>query len=72
VLNQQPDEESGWLSDLRRQLSIESRLKQITARAEQGVQAAIYLLAEFVLLMLIMPLLFIGLMLRIVSRLTVR
>lgn len=72
VLNQQQDKESGWLSDLRRQLSIESRLTQITARAEQGVQAAIYLLAEFVLLMLIMPLLFIWLMLRIASRLSVK
>lgn len=71
VLNQQQDQESGWLSDLRRQLNIESRLAQVTARAEQGVQAAIYLLAEFVLLMLIMPLLFIWLMLRIASRLTV-
>lgn len=71
VLNQQEEQESGWLSDLRRQLNIESRLAQVTARAEQGVQAAIYLLAEFVLLMLIMPLLFIWLMLRIASRLTV-
>lgn len=72
VLNQQQDKESGWLKDLRRQLNIESRLKQITTRAEQGVQAAIYLLAEFVLLMLIMPLLFIWLMLRIASRLSVK
>lgn len=71
-LNQQQDEESGWFSDLRRQLSIEARLETITKRAEQGVQAALYLLAEFVLLMVILPLLFIWLLIRSLSRFTVK
>jgi ABC-type multidrug transport system fused ATPase/permease subunit len=72
VMSQQQDKESGWFNDLRRQLNIQHRFEQMTARAEQGIQAAIYLLAEFVLLMVILPLLFIWLMLRLATRLTLK
>jgi hypothetical protein len=71
-MNRQQDEESGWFNDLRRQLNIQNRFEQMTARAEQSIQAAIYLLAEFVLLMVILPLLFIWLMLRLATRLTLQ
>lgn len=72
VLNQQQDKESGWFNDLKRQLNIQTRLEHVTARAEQGIQAAIYLLAEFVLLMVLMPLVFIWLILRLATRLTLK
>jgi F0F1-type ATP synthase assembly protein I len=65
--SQQPS--SGWFSDLRDKLDIEARLEKVKQRAEQGVEAAIYLLAEFVFIMVLLPLLFGWLLLRLLSRL---
>lgn len=72
VLNQQQDKGAGWFDDLRRQLNIENRLTQVTTQVEQGVQAALYLLAEFVLVMLLLPLMFIWLLAKGISRLTLK
>lgn len=60
---------SGWFSDLRDRLDIQARLEKVKQRAEQGVEAAVYLLAEFVLIMVLLPLLFAWLLLRLLSRL---
>jgi ABC-type multidrug transport system fused ATPase/permease subunit len=69
-LNQQYDDGSqGWFSDLRDKLDIKARLEQIQARAEQAVEAAVYLLAEFVLIMVLMPLLFVYMALKLPMRL---
>lgn len=60
TLNSQYSEESqGWFSDLRSRLDIQARLDSVKAKAEQGVEAAVYLLAEFVLIMVLLPLLFV-------------
>jgi ABC-type multidrug transport system fused ATPase/permease subunit len=60
---------SGWFSDLRDRLDIQARLEKVQQRAEQGVEAAVYLLAEFLLIMVLLPLLFAWLLLRLLSRL---
>lgn len=69
---QYQSQSSGWFSDLRDRLDIEARLDKVKARAEQGVEAAVYLLAEFVLIMVLLPLLFAWLMLRLLGRLKLR
>ncbi len=62
-------ESGGWFSNLRDRIDIQARLDQVKSRAEQGVEAAVYLLAEFVLIMVLLPLLFVWLVLRIIGTL---
>ncbi len=72
-LNESYQQESGgWFNNLRDKIDIQARLSQIKNRAEQGVEAAVYLLAEFVLIMLLLPLLFVWLVLRIIGALHFR
>lgn len=47
-----------WYQGMRDSLDIRTKLQTIKDNAEQGVEAAIYLLAEFVLIMVLLPLLF--------------
>lgn len=49
------DSQRGWYQGFRDNLDIKARLENIQQKAEQAIQAAIYLLAEFVLVMLILP-----------------
>lgn len=60
-------ESGGWLSHLRDRFDLQTQLSQVKSRAEQGVEAAVYLLAEFVLIMVLLPLLFVWLALRIAN-----
>ncbi|MTI63924.1 hypothetical protein [Methylophaga sp.] len=67
-LNQNHQQESGgWFDNLRERVDIGARLEQVKSRAEQGVEAAVYLLAEFLLIMVLLPLLFVWLALRIIA-----
>lgn len=51
------ESERSWYQGLRENLAVERRLESIQSRAEKGVEAAIYLFAEFLLVMLLLPLL---------------
>jgi hypothetical protein len=59
-------EESSWFDGFKSQLDVRARLDQMEQKAEQGVQAAIYLLAEFVLIMVLLPVLFILLLVKLI------
>lgn len=63
------DESTGWFSGLRDRLDIQARLDGVKAKAEQGVEAAVYLLAEFVFIMVLLPLLFAWLIIRLLGKL---
>lgn len=65
-----PETEKRWFHGLRENLDVTSKLSAIEARAERGVEAAIYLLAEFVLIMLLIPLAFIFIMLKLLGRIS--
>ena len=67
-MNAIKQENPGWLSDLRQRLDIETRLTQVRSRAEQAVEAAVYLLAEFILLMLVLPILAVWVFVRLMAR----
>jgi hypothetical protein len=71
-LNEHYQQESGgWFSNLRDRIDIQGRLNQVKNRAEQGVEAAVYLLAEFVLIMVLLPLVFVWLTLRLIGALRI-
>ncbi len=54
---QQQEKSKGWFNSLKGQLDIEAKLQQVREQADRAVKATVYLLAEFVLLMLFIPLL---------------
>lgn len=70
----QPDadqsEQGGWYQGLKDNLDIKNRLNNIENKAKQGINAAIYLLAEFVLIMLILPIAFLFIIWRLIGRIT--
>lgn len=47
-----------WYQGMRDSLDIRGKLQAVENKAEKGVEAAIYLLAEFILVMVLLPLLF--------------
>lgn len=47
-----------WYQGIKESLDMRSKIQVIQSKAEQGVDAAIYLLAEFILIMVLLPLLF--------------
>ncbi len=47
-----------WYQGMRDSLDIRGKLQEVEDKAEQGVEAAVYLLAEFILVMVLLPLLF--------------
>ncbi len=53
--NQEQEKSKGWFDSLKGKLDIETKLQQVRKQADNAVHAAIYLLAEFVLLMLLIP-----------------
>lgn len=69
IQNESADTERSWYQGLRENLDIQKRLQSIESRAEQGIEAAIYLFAEFVLVMLLLPILTALLVYRLLSRL---
>lgn len=60
-----PEKEKRWFQGVRENFDVTRKLSAIEARAERGVEAAIYLLAEFVLIMLLIPLAFIFIMFKL-------
>lgn len=59
ALNAQvPEQPPSWLDNFRQRFDISSRLDEIERRAEAAVEATVYLLAEFILINVLLPLLF--------------
>ena len=66
----QPDVETtdrSWYQGITDNLDIKAKLQNIEQRAEEAINAAIYLFAEFVLIMLIMPIGFLFIVWRLVA-----
>lgn len=53
--NEQPDNDNSWWHGLKNRLDIEQGLNKIQQQTEKAVYATIYLLAEFVLVMVLLP-----------------
>jgi hypothetical protein len=68
INSQTAAEEPSWLEGFKNRLDINTRLNKVQQKAEQGVEAAVYLLAEFVLIMVLLPILFAYLMLKLLGR----
>ncbi|AFJ01376.1 hypothetical protein Q7C_195 [Methylophaga frappieri] len=66
------NEDKKWYQGWRDNLDIKAKLEQIKLRAEQAVEAAVYLLAEFLLIMVLLPLLLLIIGWRFVTRLLIR
>lgn len=64
------ESQSRWYQGLKENLDIKARLQTIQQKAEQGINAAIYLLAEFVLIMLILPIGFLFVAWRLIGKIT--
>lgn len=64
-----PGTDRPWYQGLRDSLDIQQRLKSIQSHAEQGIEAAVYLIAEFLLVMLLLPLFTGFIIYRLLSRL---
>lgn len=64
------ESQRGWYQGLKDNLDIKTRIQDIQQKAEQGINATIYLLAEFVLIMLIMPIGFLFLAWRLIGKIT--
>jgi hypothetical protein len=59
TLNQQDlNTDRKWYQGMRDSLDIRGKMLSVQDKAEQGVEAAIYLLAEFILVMVLLPLVF--------------
>lgn len=68
-LNAHSSEEDGsWFNGFKNRLDIQARLDGVKYQAEKSVEAAIYLLAEFVLIMVLLPLLILYLLLKLPAR----
>lgn len=66
TLSEQRQEKSkGWFNSLRGHLDIEAKLQQVREQADSAVKASVYLLAEFVFLMLLIPVFTLWLLLKI-------
>jgi len=71
ALQPDPEEPSRtWYQGFKDNLDVKARLQDIQQKAEQGINAAIYLLAEFVLIMLILPIGFLFVAWRLITKLT--
>lgn len=62
------ESQRAWYQGFKDNLDIKARLHSIEQKAEQGINAAIYLLAEFVLIMLILPIGFLFIAWRLIGR----
>jgi predicted PurR-regulated permease PerM len=69
LTSREQEQPKGWFDSLKGKLDIESKLQQITQQADRAVHAAVYLLAEFVFLMLLMPLLTLWLLFKLTKAL---
>lgn len=55
LLNQTDDEERSFWVKIKESLDIDSNLNAIKHKAEQAIEASIYLVSEFVLVFILMP-----------------
>lgn len=68
IINAQTSEDdSSWFDNFKKPFDIQARLDNVKHKAEQSVEAAVYLLAEFVLIMVLVPLLFLYLMIKLAA-----
>jgi len=66
--NQQANNDSSWWHGLKNSLDIEQSLNAIQNKTETAVKAAIYLLAEFILVMVLLPIFCLYLLIRLFNR----
>lgn len=62
------EQDKTWFDGFKSRFDLELKLTKVKAQAEKSVEAAVYLLAEFVLIMVLLPLLFLYLMLKLPAR----
>ncbi|WP_438971007.1 hypothetical protein [Methylophaga sp.] len=64
---QNTEEERSWLDGFKNKLDIQTKVNSVKYQAEQSVEAAIYILSEFMLIMIFFPLLFVYLLIRLTA-----
>ncbi len=69
-LNQSTSQDKSWIEDIKSSLSIDVRLKTVKQQAEHAIQATIYILSEFVLVFVLLPIMLGYLMLLIIRKVT--
>ena len=57
VLNQSNSENQSWFEGVKNSLDIDARLETVKQQAEQAIEAAIYILSEFILVFVFLPIL---------------
>jgi heme exporter protein D len=55
VLNQTNSKDQSWFEGVKNSLDIDARLEAVKQQAEQAIEAAIYILSEFVLVFVFLP-----------------
>lgn len=70
-LNAETDKDQSWYQGLKHKLDINATITAIQNKTETAIEAAIYLLAEFVLVMVLVPIGFIFLIIRLLPRLRI-
>jgi hypothetical protein len=55
VLNQSNSEDQSWYEGVKNSLDIDARLEVVKQQAEQAIEAAIYILSEFILVFVLLP-----------------
>jgi hypothetical protein len=63
--NANTETDQSWFEGFKDRLDIQLKLNQLRQHTEQSVEAAIYVLAEFILIMVLLPLLFLFLMFKL-------
>jgi heme exporter protein D len=70
VLNQSTGHDQSWLEGVRNSLDIEARIQQVKQQGEQAIQAAIYILSEFLLVFVMLPIVLGFVLLQLIRKLT--
>ena len=71
VLNQSNGQEQGWFEGVKNSLDIEARLEAVKQQAEQAIEAAIYILSEFLLVFVLLPIVLGFILFNVIRKLTV-
>ncbi|PHS22802.1 MAG: hypothetical protein COA83_11115 [Methylophaga sp.] len=71
VLNQSNNDDQSWFEGVKNSLDIKASLEAVKQQAEQAIEAAIYILSEFVLVFVFLPLALGFVVLFIIRKLTV-
>ncbi len=70
VLNQSNSQDHSWYEDIKNNFDIEARLEKVRQQAEQAIQAAIYILSEFLLVFVMLPIVLGFVLLHLLRKLT--